>query len=135
MYKRQGSYFGELALLGERIRSATVQAVAFCELERLDYDDFDELLQAHDDLLAQVIKSAKVRIANLRASFKMKRKAIDEADNEDGLLGASAPKNFWREAAKTALDKSNVFKAVSNAARIAEEAPAAGGMGRKMPAR
>ena len=126
-----GSYFGELALLGERIRSASVQAVAFCELERLDYDDFDELLQAHDDLLAQVIKSAKVRIHNLRASFKMKRKAIQDADSAEGLFGADAPKNFWREAAKTALDKSNVFNAVSNAAKV-ETAPT-GGVGGTKP--
>jgi CRP-like cAMP-binding protein len=113
-----GSYFGELALLGERIRSASVQALTFCELERLSYDDFDELLQAHDDLLAQVIKSAKVRIARLRQSFKAKH--VEPAaggwlfgggDSSDG-----APKNFWQEAAKAVLDKSNVFNAVVNAA-------------------
>ena len=129
-----GSYFGELALLGERIRSASVQALTFCELERLSYDDFDELLQAHDDLLAQVIKSAKVRIARLRQSFKAKH---TEPAAGGGLFGGGdsggdgAPKNFWQEAAKAVLDKSNVFNAVVDAAnrgqpsRVASKNPTA----------
>ena len=70
-----GSFFGELALLGENVRSATVKAKGFCELERLSYEDFDALLKTHDELLAVVIDCAKVRIDRLRKSYKEGRLA------------------------------------------------------------
>ena len=65
-----GAFFGELALLGCRVRSATVRALTYCELEVLPYAAFDDLLKTHDDLLALVIDCAKVRIDRLRQSYK-----------------------------------------------------------------
>ena len=60
-----GEYFGEIALLTDTVRTATVTAVAECELLVLDVADFRRLLEAHPDLEAMVTRVAAQRLAGL----------------------------------------------------------------------
>ena len=60
-----GEYFGEIALLTDTVRTATVTAVAECELLVLDVADFRRLLEAHPDLKAMVTRVAAQRLAGL----------------------------------------------------------------------
>eukprot|EP00937_MAST-01D_sp_MAST-1D-sp2_P004192 g4192.t1 len=45
-----GSHFGEMALFGLRTSLGTVRAEIYCELERLDAQDFDALMLEHEKL-------------------------------------------------------------------------------------
>lgn len=58
-----GQYFGEIALLQDTVRTATVTAVTECQLLTLAAADFRRLLDAHPDLRASVTEVARRRLA------------------------------------------------------------------------
>jgi voltage-gated potassium channel len=58
----RGDYFGEIALLTDTVRTATVTAVTECQLLTLDVADFRRLLAAHPDLEAAVRRVASQRM-------------------------------------------------------------------------
>jgi voltage-gated potassium channel len=59
----RGQYFGEIALLRDTVRSATVTSLKECHLLALDAADFRRLLDAHPELRAAITKVAEQRIA------------------------------------------------------------------------
>lgn len=59
---RRGQYFGELALLNDTVRNATVTAVSDCQLLTLEAADFRRLLNAHPDLKQQITELAQKRM-------------------------------------------------------------------------
>jgi CRP-like cAMP-binding protein len=63
---RSGSFFGEIALIEDTKRTASVQAIQSCELLILSKDDFDQL----------VAKSAALQNA-LAAAVKQRREGLD----------------------------------------------------------
>lgn len=58
-----GDFFGEIALLTDVPRTATVIAASTTQLLVLRVSDFEKLLQAHDDLRATISKVAEARLA------------------------------------------------------------------------
>lgn len=58
-----GQYFGEIALLQDAVRTATVTALTECQLLTLAAADFRRLLDAHPDLRASVTEVARRRLA------------------------------------------------------------------------
>jgi len=58
-----GQYFGEIALLRDTVRTATVTAVSECHLLSLDVADFRRLLDAHPNLKAAITRVAEQRLA------------------------------------------------------------------------
>ncbi len=58
----RGQYFGEIALLHDTVRTATVTALTECQLLALDAADFRRLLDAHPDLRAAVTRVAEQRL-------------------------------------------------------------------------
>jgi voltage-gated potassium channel len=58
----QGQYFGEIALLRDTVRSATVTSLKECHLLALDVADFRRLLAAHPELEAAITKVADQRL-------------------------------------------------------------------------
>ena len=58
----QGGYFGEIALLMDSPRSATVRAVDYCDLYTLDKDSFQVVLTHFPQFAKQVQQMAKQRI-------------------------------------------------------------------------
>ena len=58
----RGEYFGEIALLRDTVRTATVTAVTECELLALDVTDFRRLLDAHPDIKAAISQVAAERM-------------------------------------------------------------------------
>jgi CRP-like cAMP-binding protein len=60
-----GEYFGEIALLTDTVRTATVTAVSECELLTLDVADFRRLLDAHPDVRETLTRVAEQRLAGL----------------------------------------------------------------------
>jgi voltage-gated potassium channel len=64
----KGQYFGEIALLRDTVRTATVTAVTECQLLALDVADFRRLLEAHPDLKATITEVAERRQSPAHAS-------------------------------------------------------------------
>ena len=58
----RGQYFGEIALLRDTVRTATVTAVSECQLLSLEAADFRRLLDAHPDLKDAISKVAEQRL-------------------------------------------------------------------------
>ena len=62
-----GDFFGEIALIAERTRTATITALAPCKLLLLHKDDFQSFMDAHPDLKDAVRIAAKRRLEELKA--------------------------------------------------------------------
>jgi voltage-gated potassium channel len=58
----KGQYFGEIALLRDSVRTATVTAVSECQLLSLDVGDFRRLLESNPTLKATVTRVADERL-------------------------------------------------------------------------
>jgi voltage-gated potassium channel len=58
-----GQYFGEIALLRDTVRTATVIARKETQLLALDASDFRNLLEGHPELKAQIDAVAEQRVA------------------------------------------------------------------------
>jgi voltage-gated potassium channel len=58
----RGQYFGEIALLNDTVRNATVTAVSDCQLLSLDAADFRRLLNTHPDLKKEISQVAQERM-------------------------------------------------------------------------
>lgn len=59
----RGQYFGEIALLRDTVRTATVTSLSECQLLALEVADFRRLLEAHPDLKAQIMQVAERRFS------------------------------------------------------------------------
>jgi voltage-gated potassium channel len=66
---RKGDYFGEVALLYHRKRTATVMAVTYVELLELDKGDLDAVLDANPDLKTRVMSEAERRLSRTDAVY------------------------------------------------------------------
>ncbi len=55
----EGDYFGELALLFSKPRTASVRAVTPCDLFVLDQDDFNRVVEAHPEFAASLEEIAR----------------------------------------------------------------------------
>ena len=62
-----GQYFGEIALLRDTVRSATVTSLKECHLLALDAADFRRLLDAHPELRTAITQVAERRLSEARA--------------------------------------------------------------------
>ena len=60
-----GDFFGEIALIAERARTATITALSACKLLVLHKDDFESFMQAHPELRDAVRVAAKRRLQEI----------------------------------------------------------------------
>ncbi len=60
-YLRDGTYFGEMALISNEPRSATITALTKVEVAQMMRDDFHALLQEHPELLSKVQETIRQR--------------------------------------------------------------------------
>ena len=60
-----GDFFGEIALIADRTRTATVTALVPCKLLVLHKDDFESFMQSHPDLRDAVRVAAKRRLEEI----------------------------------------------------------------------
>lgn len=59
---REGSIVGEMALVLDQVRSATVRTVGYCDLYVLEKEDFDEVLQKYPDFAKHIDSIATERL-------------------------------------------------------------------------
>ena len=62
-----GDFFGEIALIDDVPRTATINALVPCKLLVLHKDDFESFMEAHPDLKEAVRVAAKRRLEEIRA--------------------------------------------------------------------
>lgn len=58
---KEGSFFGEMALIQDRQRNATIVANEFCDLYFLDKSDFHKVVNKHPEFLAHLEKVVNLR--------------------------------------------------------------------------
>ena len=63
-----GDFFGEIALIADRERTATITALSACKLLLLHKDDFEGFMDAHPDLKDAVRVAAKRRLEEIRGA-------------------------------------------------------------------
>jgi voltage-gated potassium channel len=63
-----GDFFGEIALIADRARTATITALAPCKLLVLHKDDFEGFMNAHPGLRDAVRAAAKKRLEELKGT-------------------------------------------------------------------
>lgn len=61
-----GEFFGEIALIADRTRTATITALSPCKLLLLHKDDFESFMDQHPDLKDAVRVAAKRRLEELK---------------------------------------------------------------------
>jgi len=66
----QGDFFGEIALIFKRPRSATVTATRDCHLLMLELQDFEDLMHAHPALKDHIEQTAKKRLKEIESLSK-----------------------------------------------------------------
>ena len=64
---RPGQFFGEIALVADRARTATITALSPCKLLVLRKEDFERFMDAHPDLKEAVRVAAKRRLEEINA--------------------------------------------------------------------
>ncbi|MEI9931088.1 MAG: cyclic nucleotide-binding domain-containing protein [Rhizomicrobium sp.] len=93
---RTGDFFGELALLEETMRAATVVAVEASRVLTLSVDDFNHLLAKHPGLMRRIHKMAAARAediaqagaiseAEIKAARRMRRRAERRPDADPNI--------------------------------------------------
>jgi CRP-like cAMP-binding protein len=64
----RGQYFGEIALIRDSVRTATVTTLSECQLLSLDVADFRRLLENNPSLKATITRTAEERLGALTGS-------------------------------------------------------------------
>ncbi len=65
----RGQYFGEIGLIRDTVRTATVTTLTECQLLSLDVADFRRLLEGNPSLKATITRTAEERLGVLMAGL------------------------------------------------------------------
>jgi hypothetical protein len=75
-----GQFFGEISLLLSMPRTATIRAREYCDLYRLDKDNFDRVIQRYPDFAERINELAEKRKAESEALQKTKESESKEKE-------------------------------------------------------
>ena len=75
-----GQFFGEISLLLSMPRTATIRAREYCDLYRLDKDNFDRVIQRYPDFAERINELAEKRKAESEAIQKTKESESKEKE-------------------------------------------------------
>jgi hypothetical protein len=75
-----GQFFGEIALLLSMPRTATIRAREYCDLYRLDKENFDRVIQRYPDFAERINELAEKRKAEIEAIQQTKESETKERD-------------------------------------------------------
>ncbi|RKO90249.1 cyclic nucleotide-binding-like protein [Blyttiomyces helicus] len=82
---KYGSFFGEVALIAQIPRTATVRALTPCHLYRLNRVDFMLILEEFEDMALRVDLIYAERMAKVRAEEEAKVRAEEERKRQELL--------------------------------------------------
>ena len=75
-----GQFFGEIALLLSMPRTATIRAREYCDLYRLDKDNFDRVIQRYPDFAERINELAEKRQAENEAIHQTRENESKESE-------------------------------------------------------
>ncbi|MEI6413546.1 MAG: cyclic nucleotide-gated ion channel [Pseudomonadota bacterium] len=78
VYLKAGDFFGEVSLIFQSVRSASVYATTTCQLLELHADDFQILLEEHPELAEAIRQTAHRRRATDRATADITTNLADD---------------------------------------------------------
>jgi voltage-gated potassium channel len=84
----RGQYFGEIALIRDTVRTATVTTLTECQLLSLDVADFRRLLESHPNLKATITRTAEERLGGLAGTA-----TVGHPGSGTGHRPAAGPRN------------------------------------------
>ena len=58
---KDGDFFGEIAIFGNKPRTATVKSLTYCDIYSLNKNAFDYVVSKYEDILSQIESKAKIR--------------------------------------------------------------------------
>eukprot|EP01064_Diplonema_japonicum_P011963 TRINITY_DN19424_c0_g1_i1.p1 TRINITY_DN19424_c0_g1~~TRINITY_DN19424_c0_g1_i1.p1 ORF type:complete len:1224 (+),score=188.54 TRINITY_DN19424_c0_g1_i1:55-3726(+) len=79
---RAGNFFGEIALLHDVKRTATIRALTFCNVLTLEKSDFEEVTDIFPEALGSIKEAAKERIMKIIEEEEEKKRAARERSKE-----------------------------------------------------
>ncbi|KAJ3241639.1 Potassium voltage-gated channel sub H member 7 [Chytriomyces hyalinus] len=114
----EGSFFGELALMGQISRTATVQAVSSCEIYRLSRNDFVEIISDFEDMQLKTneIYSHKIGSYTAEEAARSSKLALED----DLRRRTSAMGSFFQAPSLTPSLTNSMLDAVRAASRAHE---------------
>jgi CRP-like cAMP-binding protein len=96
-----GSYVGEVAVMFEQKRTASVRAVTFCDILVLSKDDFDGVLSQYPDVKRSIAMQAKMRRNARSMQDKELRVQQQQRQQQAAAAGTSATPSLSRRLLKT----------------------------------
>jgi voltage-gated potassium channel len=84
----RGQYFGEIALIRDTVRTATVTTLTECQLLSLDVADFRRILESHPNLKATITRTAEERLGGLAGTA-----TVGHPGSGTGHRPAAGPRN------------------------------------------
>jgi CRP-like cAMP-binding protein len=86
-----GDFFGEMALIYQTPRAATVRALDYCHLYRLDHQHFAAVLENYPEIAQQIRSRAEERLpAAIRATVTPASPAENAPPPAETTIGAEA---------------------------------------------
>jgi len=79
----EGDFFGEMALLDQRRRSATITTLSRCHLLRLSASDFRELISHHPHAHELILEAVRLRGLQFRVTDDIEQEVAEEKANQD----------------------------------------------------
>ncbi len=74
-----GDFFGEMAILDDQPRGATVRALTACRLLRIDEATFDRMLREYPEIAVRMLRKLSARLRQASANPEIVRPAAEDA--------------------------------------------------------
>ncbi|CAG7725786.1 unnamed protein product [Allacma fusca] len=78
-----GDFFGEMSMVFNELRSSTVIATSYCDMYRLDKDDFIDVIEPYPQVYETIVKVAEARASHLDKNNMYKHAKIDTDAKEE----------------------------------------------------
>lgn len=83
MELEEGDFFGEMALMDQRRRSATITAHSRCHLLRLSAPDFRELISHHPHAHELILEAVRLRGLQFRVTDDIEQEVVEEKSSRE----------------------------------------------------
>eukprot|EP00002_Diphylleia_rotans_P021030 TRINITY_DN4088_c0_g1_i2.p1 TRINITY_DN4088_c0_g1~~TRINITY_DN4088_c0_g1_i2.p1 ORF type:complete len:256 (-),score=55.03 TRINITY_DN4088_c0_g1_i2:243-1010(-) len=103
----EGSHFGEIAILSNVMRTASVQAMDVCELFVLHKSDFDELLKQYPHVAIKIHQVAKQREGNTVPPATRKSTIFNPQARDGGISKSPSLASQIAEQSEPVADRSS----------------------------
>eukprot|EP00756_Hemistasia_phaeocysticola_P056506 Hpha_TRINITY_DN3272_c0_g2::TRINITY_DN3272_c0_g2_i1::g.185990::m.185990/K04956/HCN3; hyperpolarization activated cyclic nucleotide-gated potassium channel 3 len=102
---KAGSWFGEIALLKQTTRTASIRSVTACVLFRLEKDDFQAVLARSSELRERLTEETEKRLKDTRVKEQESKDEKEKQEQGSGVGGVVGSHNIDKKEGKKTLKK------------------------------